>query len=191
MPFQVPAPHYMRRDVFLHTQHPPYAGPIRPGPVRMRYSLNQQTTSTLHVPGLGDFVAFSGDQEGRNNPDGIAWKNVGPIPPGVYYVVDRQSGGPASRFIDYLYESLPRGVDKNEWFALWQCALCDSQNIDGVTRGNFRLHPRGPLGLSEGCITIDNMDDFQKIAGYLRSHDVDLPIPGSSLKAYGTVEVTQ
>ncbi|RDS80188.1 DUF2778 domain-containing protein [Dyella monticola] len=188
MPLQGPAPHYMRRDVVLYAPRPLYAGPIRPGPVRMCYTLNRQNMSILHVPGLGDFAAFSGDGKGRNNPDGIAWKDSGAIPPGAYYVVNRQSGGYLSQARNFFYEQfdLP---NKSEWFALWQCALCDSQNVNGVTRGNFRLHPRGPMGVSLGCVTVDKKCDFEKISGYLRSRDPDLPIPGSSLKAFGTLEV--
>jgi hypothetical protein len=45
------------------------------------------------------------------------------------------------------------------------------------------------MGLSEGCITVVNGDQFNRLAEYLRLRGPDLPVPGTGFKAYGTVEV--
>lgn len=61
--------------------------------------------------------------------------------------------------------------------------------INGVKRGHLRLHPEGPLRLSEGCITVVSPFAFDNLRRYIRSHKPDLPVPGSTLHAYGTVDV--
>ncbi|WP_323045898.1 tlde1 domain-containing protein, partial [Paraburkholderia sp.] len=48
--------------------------------------------STLRCDGVGDFAAFSGNSSGKNNPAAVAVPDVGPLPPGRYYIVDRGSG---------------------------------------------------------------------------------------------------
>ncbi|WP_346777784.1 tlde1 domain-containing protein [Paraburkholderia sp. Ac-20336] len=35
--------------------------------------------------------------------------------------------------------------------------------MNGVERGQFRLHPAGGRGLSKGCITLPGYADFEKI----------------------------
>ena len=57
-----------------------------------------------------------------------------------------------------------------------------------IERGNFRLHPKGPLGRSEGCITIEKLDDFNAIRKTLKSYPLEA-IPNSELKAYAKVRV--
>lgn len=64
----------------------------------------------------------------------------------------------------------------------------DERFCDDVKRGSFRLHPKGPLGRSEGCITIDGAHDFHYIQAMLRSAPPH-SIPRSALKAYGRVWV--
>ncbi|MFP3567824.1 tlde1 domain-containing protein [Paraburkholderia sp. SIMBA_030] len=102
--------------------------------VKCTFSLNNRETSTLHCSGIGPIPAFSGQERGRDNPAATAWKGIGPIPKGTYYIVDRQSGGMA-------------------------------------------------------CITVLNPSDFWHLERYLRSQKPNLPVPGTTLKAYGTVEV--
>jgi hypothetical protein len=47
------------------------------------------------------------------------------------------------------------GTDRSEWFALYSADTADDWVfVNGVQRGNFRLHPKGPRNLSEGCITL-------------------------------------
>nr|WP_244306199.1 tlde1 domain-containing protein [Paraburkholderia lacunae] len=81
------------------------------------------------------------------------------------------------------------GADRRHWFILWREGAGDTTIINGIKRGAFRLHPMGPRGLSEGCITVVNSDQFNVLADYLHKHGATLPIPGTTLKAYGYVDV--
>ncbi len=57
------------------------------------YQLNSQPTTKLKC-GCGDsYEAFSGTGEARNNPNMAANIDVGPIPRGIYYIVNRPTGG--------------------------------------------------------------------------------------------------
>ncbi|EDT39426.1 hypothetical protein BamMEX5DRAFT_4795 [Burkholderia ambifaria MEX-5] len=47
----------------------------------------------------------------------------------------------------------------------------------------------GPLGRSEGCITVKDAQDFERLSAYRRAQGATLPIPGSNVKAYGILEV--
>lgn len=49
--------------------------------------------SILECKGVGKFPAFSGQKFGLNNPTMTGWENIGPIPKGRYYILNRQSGG--------------------------------------------------------------------------------------------------
>ncbi|WP_182500762.1 tlde1 domain-containing protein [Pantoea agglomerans] len=56
-----------------------------------------------------------------------------------------------------------------------------------VERGNFRLHPRGPLGVSLGCITLQHRTDFIAIRqALLSTSQVKLC---NGLMSFGTIEV--
>jgi hypothetical protein len=59
---------------------------------------------------------------------------------------------------------------------------------DGVERGLFRLHPKGIMGISLGCIVINNPAEFDHVAAKLRGSSQML-IPGLDIKAYGIVTV--
>jgi hypothetical protein len=72
---------------------------------------------------------------------------------------------------------------------IWNPATGDKTNIDGITRGNFRLHPMGPRRLSEGCVTVVNQYDFDRLEKFLRSQKPSLPVPRTDLKACGTLEI--
>jgi len=61
--------------------------------------------------------------------------------------------------------------------------------INGIRRGNFRLHPEGQMRVSEGCITVVSHLQFELLRRFIHSHQPDLQVPGSTLRAYGTVEV--
>ncbi|ACD04971.1 DUF2778 domain-containing protein [Akkermansia muciniphila] len=56
---------------------------------------------------------FSGNGDGKNNPDNVGNKDNGPIPPGKYYVIKRQSGGIRSQIKDWTYK-LWNDNDKNQ-----------------------------------------------------------------------------
>jgi len=57
-----------------------------------------------------------------------------------------------------------------------------------VRRGNFRLHPNGRFGVSEGCIMLLSMQQFDKLRAWLLSQETKM-VPGTSLPYYGTVAV--
>ncbi|MFM0741297.1 DUF2778 domain-containing protein [Paraburkholderia xenovorans] len=158
-------------------------------PVKCTFVLNRQTTSTLTCEGTVPVEAFSGTDHGRDNPDDTAIKNIGPLPQGTYYLVDRRSGG----YLGFLYDWWDAhgygSTDRHTWFMLWNPATGDTTNINGIKRGNFRLHPKGPLGLSHGCITVVAPYEFDRLQKFIRSRGQMLPVPGSTLRAYGTVEV--
>ncbi len=72
---------------------------------RCTFHLNGGQMSTLSCPGVGFFPAYSGHSGiNRNNPDAIALKKKGPLPPGKYYIVTRSRGGMRSRWHDMLKE---------------------------------------------------------------------------------------
>lgn len=80
-------------------------------------------------------------------------------------------------------------VIRYEWFALYRDdgKIDDHTWVNNVKRGNFRLHPRGPLGVSLGCITLQHRTDFIAIRqALLYTPQVKLP---NGLMSYGTIEV--
>jgi hypothetical protein len=158
-------------------------------PVRCTFVLNGQTTSSLYCSGFGSVQAYSGREQGRDNPRATAMSELGPLPVGTYYLVDRQSGGLAGWARDLWSEFGWGTTDRTKWFALWHAYTGDTTMVDGIRRGNFRLHPEGPLRLSDGCIVVASHAEFDRLRHYIRSHKPDLAVPGSDLRAYGTVEV--
>ena len=132
------------------------------------FGLNRQPLSAL-VCGDKKYEAFSGDTDGVNNPDKAAASNTGPIPPGTYYIVARPVGG---RFpwLEEVIHDLVSDSDRKHWFALYaQGTMSDFTFVQGVRRGNFRLHPIGRLGLSEGCITLTSVKRFDELSKFLLS----------------------
>jgi len=97
--------------------------------------------------GSTSFPAFSGLGEHVNRRASACILNTGPIPPGEYYIIDRQSGGLLGPLRDLF-------TGRDQWFALYAIddKIDDEVFCDKVKRGLFRLHPRGPFGRSEGCI---------------------------------------
>lgn len=126
------------------------------------------------------FPAFSGQGKYRNQRSQMCVPNNGPIPIGTYFIVDRPSGG------GNIFEQLR----KAEWFALFakDRVIDDERWCAGVLRGQFRLHAKGPLGLSEGCITLERDVDFDFLRRSLLKTEREL-IPGTKLMSYGTVQV--
>lgn len=188
-PFTNPAFHYAKaNDIPIFT-----------------FTLNHQNMSTLNVPGLGKFDAFSGQKQGRNNPNMTAVKDNGPLPKGIYYIVARipTSQIPTDTLrVWYHYLSqkatdeyeLYYGVNREDFFNLYRSDdnIDDKTLFHGINRGQFRLHPLGPMGVSEGCITLPNKDDFYKIRNYLLNNHKKYLIPGVNQKhitAYGIIIV--
>lgn len=150
------------------------------------FALNRQATTLLSCAGVGIFPAFSGREAGRNNPAAVGKPALGPLPPGRYYIVDRQSGGR----LGWLYEMMQGvyGTDRSSWFALYRNdgLIDDATMVDGVRRGAFRLHPIGPRGLSEGCITMTRQSDFDMLRAALKK-TATKEVAGA--KVYGTIDV--
>ncbi|WP_407642193.1 tlde1 domain-containing protein [Caballeronia catudaia] len=100
----------------------------------------------------------------------------------------RQSGGNLGGLRDSIAPRIG-STDHRKWFTLWNPKTGDITNINGVMRRNFRLHPVGERELSEGCITLVNPAEFELLQRFIRRSPPLISVPGSSLKAYGTVEV--
>jgi len=138
--------------------------------------------------GVLSFAAYSGQERYINKASGICIPKYGAIPVGRYYIFDRRSGGLLGPWKERLNLN---GNNKSEWFALHAIDgdIDDDRLLcEGIVRGLFRLHPKGTLGKSEGCITIDQLADWHRIREIL----TDVPkvsVPGSALKAYGEVTV--
>lgn len=147
------------------------------------FKLNSQPLSKLRV-GAREFDAFSGTGQYVNRPQHACLKSFGPIPPGSYFLLDRESGGVLGTLRDMF-------TGRSDWLALYadDGSVDDQVVCDQIRRGNFRLHPKGPLGLSEGCITIERPGDFEVIRSLIRNEKTSA-IPGSQLKSYGRVVVS-
>jgi len=156
-----------------------------------KFVINDADYSPLSFPGLGTFLAFSGNGAYRNRGGCGAIQNNGPLPAGKYYIVDRPSGSKANRLrawaIDKFKSTFYYHVDHTEWFALYRedGKIDDQTFFNKVARGGFRLHPGT---ISDGCITLANQSDYNMMRNALyRASPID--VPGTNLKAYGTIEV--
>jgi hypothetical protein len=158
-------------------------------PVQCTFRLIKQQTSTLSCSGFGEVTAYSGRLNGRDNPQAVDLKDIGPIPPGKYYLLDRQSGGRLGWFYDMISQTDIGTTDRSKWFMLWNERTGDTTMINGVRRGEFRLHPAGSRQLSQGCITVQSSVEFDRLERHIRSRHPDIPVPGTTAKAYGIVEV--
>ncbi len=150
--------------------------------VNCSFILNSEPLSQFKV-NLNSYQAFSGMRNYVNKPMHICLVDNGPIPIGRYYIVDRESGGMLGWLKDHI-------SGKDEWFALYakDHILDDYTFCNEVKRGHFRLHPKDGLGISKGCITIQNKSDFRQIRNTLLNTST-FKIPNSSLIAYGEVVV--
>lgn len=158
-------------------------------PATCFFTLNNRTVSSLFCPGLGSMPAFSGKAPYVNNPDATALIDNGPLPKGMYYIVNRQSGGR----LGWLWDSLrdyASHANRGEWFALYRNdgVIDDFTIVNGIKRGNFRLHPNGLLGVSTGCIALVSKSQFDKLRRFLLAQPPKL-IPGTNIRHYGTVLV--
>lgn len=146
------------------------------------FRLNSKKTSNF-ICGANAFPAYSGKGNRINQLVAACIPNEGPIPPGVYYIFDRQSGGLLGAFRDLF-------SGRDEWFALYAAdeRIDDNMICDKVSRGQFRLHPKGSLGRSEGCIVIERQTDFQMLRTMLKAAK-QVQVPGLDLKAYGRLTV--
>lgn len=145
------------------------------------FELNNQPMSALSVS-LMSFPAFSGLGSHVNQRASACIPDFGPIPPGTYYILDRQSGG----FLGPLWDRV-RG--SKDWFALYanDGRINDFTFCNHVERGHFRLHPKVGLGISKGCITIASQAHFNQLRSILKSVK-PVPVAGG-IQAYGKVLV--
>jgi hypothetical protein len=158
-------------------------------PVSCQFILNNTQFSTLSCSGVGAFTAFSGNGAGRDNPGAVDQRDIGPLPHGRYYIVDRESGGIMTGMRDFVLKQL-YGIDRTTWFALYRSddVIDDWTSINGIRRGNFRLHPVGPRRLSEGCIALISPAQFKMLRDRLKSTST-ISVPGTAMRAYGTLDV--
>jgi RHS repeat-associated protein len=142
------------------------------------FELNAANTSKLQCACGQGYKAFSGNPPYRNDPNATNVQRAGPIPEGWYYIVDRPSGG----------MNLIEQFRKRDWFALYRKDgfVDDMTEERGVFRQQFRLHPEGPLGSSEGCITL--AAGFDRLTDKLKSTEKGV-IPNSNIPYYGMVLV--
>lgn len=146
------------------------------------FALNGKPMSTFKC-GAMTYSAFSGLGPHANRREFSCYEGVGPIPPGTYYIFDRQSGGLMGSLRDMLN-------GHGEWFALYAVdgRIDDETFCNQVKRGRFRLHPKGTSGISQGCITLENKSEYQKLRAFFLSFP-PVAVPGVALKAYGRVIV--
>ena len=154
-----------------------------------RFYLNKADWAPLDFYGLGRFPAFSGMKSFRNQPGCTYLRDDGAIPPGRYWIVDRPVGGYRTRFREGLASFFGANI-RRDWFALYRDdgTIDDYTFIDGVRRGNFRLHPMGPDRISKGCLTMQRSTDFTMLRNALL-RTAPVMIPGTELTAFGLVEV--
>ncbi|WP_186203901.1 DUF2778 domain-containing protein [Burkholderia gladioli] len=158
-------------------------------PVECSFILNKQPISTLHCPGLGHFSAFSGNGLHTNNPESVTVISKGPLPKGVYYIVDRESGGHLGWLRDVV-KDMGNNTHRADWFALYRNdGKIDVETIvNGIRRAHFRLHPIGSRRISNGCITLPSVSQFATLRAFLKSQPM-FDVLGTKLKAYGRVTV--
>ncbi|AGR69525.1 DUF2778 domain-containing protein [Burkholderia pseudomallei] len=158
-------------------------------PAQCFYTLNNQRLSTFTCAGFGGVPAFSGESSFINKPDATAIAKAGPIPKGRYYIVTRESGGHLGWLYDFIKDQWSNS-NRSTWFGLYRNdgVIDDWTFVNGVKRGNFRLHPTGRWGESEGCITVTTQLQFDRLRKFLLKQSTQL-IPGTSIKYYGTVDV--
>lgn len=158
-------------------------------PAQCIFALNSQKSSLFTCVGFGAVAAFSGNGPYVDSPADTAVPNQGPIPKGRYYIIKREPGGRLGRIRDFGLD-LWSNSERATWFALYSAdgTIDDWTFVKGVKRGNFRLHPNGRWGVSDGCITIVSQAQFDRLRGYLLSQPPKM-IPGTSIPYYGTVDV--
>ncbi|CRG49165.1 DUF2778 domain-containing protein [Yersinia wautersii] len=159
-----------------------------------KFVVNNAHYSPLSIFGVGTFMAFSGNKAYRNRGGCTMVPDNGPLPEGRYWIVERPKGGVKTRINtamkDFPTKFTHAPTDHNEWFGLYRDdgKIDDYTWINNVERGNFRLHPIGPMGVSMGCITLQHAADFQVLRKALL-HTQTIAVNGTKLMAYGCIEV--
>lgn len=157
--------------------------------IRCTFHLNGGRLSNLSCPGIGFFPAYSGNAgPHRNNPGSAVLQDIGPLPPGKYHIVNRPKGGAMGILRDQI-NSLLSGSDRTLWLGLFRDdgTIDDYTFIEYVRRGNFRLHPAGYQGVSNGCITLPDHFHYAILRKALLRAPTT-PLSGG-LISYGTIQV--
>lgn len=153
--------------------------------LRCSFKLNDEPMSILTV-GPKAVAAFSGNGSNTNRRTATCLVGKGPLPVGDYYIFDRRIVGIRAHLRDAVL------ADQRDWFSLHAIDdnIDDDQVLcDHIRRSNFRLHPKGRLGRSDGCVTVDNRAAYQHVSHLLRSRE-RVAVKGSSFKAYGILSVS-
>lgn len=163
-------------------------------PLQGKFVVDNKPVLYLDMKGIGSFPAFSGDEIYRNRGGCTAVVDKGPLPAGKYWIVDRPGGGLGSRAEAYLKDSWNSAIGTpthhTDWFALYRNdnVIDDWTWVNGIKRGNFRLHPSGGGGHSFGCITLQSGVDFHNLCqALLRTGTIR--VGNSDMHAYGWIEV--
>ncbi|WP_085483961.1 DUF2778 domain-containing protein [Paraburkholderia susongensis] len=159
-----------------------------------RFVVDNKPVLYLDMMGIGSFPAFSGDDIYRNRGGCTSVAGKGPLPAGKYWIVDRPGGGIGSRAEAFAKDTwnsvMGAATDHSEWFGLYRNdGLIDDWTwVNGIKRGNFRLHPSGGGGHSFGCITLQSRVDFHNLRqALLRTGTIR--VGSSDIRAYGWIEV--
>ncbi len=151
------------------------------------FHLNGGTYATLSVPGVGFFLHFQGMVTRRT------------VQKAQIYLISAHSHRSLLHTFTWIrgwytqtkdsVNAFFTGSNRNEWFALYRDdgLINDETFVKGVRRGEFRLHPIGPSGISKGCITLYSQSDFKILASaLLRTGGQQL---GNYMIAHGVVQV--
>ncbi|WP_250442177.1 DUF2778 domain-containing protein [Caballeronia sp. AZ1_KS37] len=162
--------------------------------LRGKFVVDNAPMLTLVMAGVGAFPAFSGNDNYRNRGGCTAMRGAGPIPAGKYWIVERPAGGIKSQAQAWAKDAwntvTGNPSSHGDWFALYRDdGLIDDWTwVNGIKRGNFRLHPIGGQGVSYGCITLKSRADFQRLRQALLQ-TTSIAAGTSGLQAYGWIEV--
>lgn len=150
--------------------------------IECKFELNGKELSDV-VCGANTSPAYSGRARFVNRRVTACIPGVAAIPPGQYCIFDRQSGGMMGGLRELF-------SDRGEWFALYAIdgKIDDETCCERFKRGQFRLHPEGPLGISQGCIVIKKPRDDQVLYSRLKNAR-RVTVPGAGWEAFGKVFV--
>jgi hypothetical protein len=155
------------------------------------YDLNGKPSSQLVCDGV-TYEAFSGNMAAYVNKARYQdVPNNGPLPLGRYYLLDRATGGR----LGWFYQSLEKrfsNIDHSEWFSLYRDddQVDDQTTINNIRRGEFRIHPVGPLRISKGCVTLTSHIAFDELKRYVRNKKGEI-LPGKGFRYYGVLHVLE
>jgi len=155
------------------------------------YDLNGKPTSQLVCDGV-TYEAFSGNMAAYVNKARYQHvKDSGPLPLGKYYILDRETGGRLGWLREPVQDFLA-ATDRNEWFSLYRDddVIDDQTTINNISRGAFRIHPVGPRGISQGCVTLTSQLAFDGLKRYLRNKAGAI-LHGKEIRYYGVLYVVE